>query len=962
MKIRNTAKRHEFHAFPQIREESNKMKPGLFPALQIRANSCNSCLLFASFAFFVVNFFAVNCSASTNDLATALQKGLFEEEANRNFPAAIEAYQGVINRFDEDRKLAATAIFRVGEIYRKQGKTNEANAQYERVAREFSDQSTLATLSQSYLGPALAINAPTTNANSESAPTADEAEEVRKIRAMIRDSPDLINAKDQGGNTRLHAAARLGHLVVSRFLVENGADVNAQEHEGWTPLHIAASGGHKALVELLLSHGASARLTDANSNTPLHAAARKGFRSIVEVLLAHGADVNAKNRTGSTPLHFAAANGFKSVAELLLSHHADVTLATSDARDEQQRNFNGTPLHIAAQRDDPSLAELLLANKANPNATNSTGDTTLHISAARGNQKLADLLLANKADVDPIDNNGETPLAAAAKYGHADGYVEVASLLISRGANVNARNPVDNSWKGWTPLLHAVSLSFHDTTALLLKNGADPNVKTESQSGSWSKGFTPLVMACSMSGESGTVAALLGAKADPNLKTDFGQDPARAALNLPVVSERKRILPLLLDHGADIESRDEQGRTLLMSAVEKKDKEIVELLLARKADVKARNLKGQTALHLAVLNLNAPSGSVGIPIAMPAGSVGTPMSFGERERLNRLSGPSNLQRENQSDPTPDIVEALLAAGAEVNLQDNEGRTALNYLLDPRSSTVIVGPVRDKIAKLLQAHGAVSDLPRLDVIEVRRPEANFSKVIFSKGTNGWDQFTLFDLIGVQYAFLSASPAGDSRIQDRQFGGRFVPGTRLEFPDFKGIRIRRPKPDRKSWDERTVDIETAFATQDCSADIPLQLGEQVNIPEIDHEIGLVWQGLYKPTLETLKKCLTRQVSVIVKGQTNNVSLGLEINYTTNNLNPPGFPREEIQVKRFAPFMIKPALMESKLLLVSSDLSRIKLIRADPASGQKRELIVDCSNSAAPPSVWLRDGDVIEVPDKP
>src|SRR5712671_5763533 len=146
---------------------------------QIRANSCNSCLLPVFFAFFA--FSAANYAATTNDLASALQKGLFEEEANHNFPAAIEAYQSVINRFDEDRKLAATAIFRVGEIYRKQGKTNEANTQYERVVREFPDQSALATLSQSYLSAStsLAVNAPTTNRNTELALTSDEAEEVK---------------------------------------------------------------------------------------------------------------------------------------------------------------------------------------------------------------------------------------------------------------------------------------------------------------------------------------------------------------------------------------------------------------------------------------------------------------------------------------------------------------------------------------------------------------------------------------------------------------------------------------------------------------------------------------------------------------------------------------------------------------------------------------------------------------
>src|SRR6266404_5282296 len=89
--------------------------------------------------------------AVTNDLSAALQRGLFEEEANHNLDAAIQAYQSVIIQYDKDRKLAATAIFRLGESYRKQGKTNEASAQYERVTREFSDQPELRTLSRQNL-------------------------------------------------------------------------------------------------------------------------------------------------------------------------------------------------------------------------------------------------------------------------------------------------------------------------------------------------------------------------------------------------------------------------------------------------------------------------------------------------------------------------------------------------------------------------------------------------------------------------------------------------------------------------------------------------------------------------------------------------------------------------------------------------------------------------------------------
>src|SRR5438093_967538 len=73
----------------------------------------------------------------------ALQKGLLEEEANHNLDAAIQAYQSVVDQFGDQRKIAATAVFRLGECYRKQGKTNEAVLQYQRVLADFADQASL---------------------------------------------------------------------------------------------------------------------------------------------------------------------------------------------------------------------------------------------------------------------------------------------------------------------------------------------------------------------------------------------------------------------------------------------------------------------------------------------------------------------------------------------------------------------------------------------------------------------------------------------------------------------------------------------------------------------------------------------------------------------------------------------------------------------------------------------------
>src|SRR4051812_19760408 len=93
----------------------------------------------------------VGRAATTNDITSLVQRGLFEEEANHNLEAAMQSYESAIKLHDKDRKLAATAIFRLGECYRKQGKTNEANVEYKRIITEFSDQKELVDLSQSYL-------------------------------------------------------------------------------------------------------------------------------------------------------------------------------------------------------------------------------------------------------------------------------------------------------------------------------------------------------------------------------------------------------------------------------------------------------------------------------------------------------------------------------------------------------------------------------------------------------------------------------------------------------------------------------------------------------------------------------------------------------------------------------------------------------------------------------------------
>ena len=129
--------------------------------------------------------------------------------------------------------------------------------------------------------------------------------------------------------------------------------------------------------------------------------------------------------------------------------------------------------------------------------------------------------------------------------------------------------------------------------------------------------------------------------------------------------------------------------------------------------------------------------------------------------------------------------------------------------------------------------------------------------------------------------------------------------------------------------------------------------------------------------MNKCLVRHVQIVIKGQATTITLAPGFfgegekpsAVPPRILNPWGqFSAKPASVTPFirpqTPFWLRPVLFDSKLVLASSDLSRVKVTRRDPKTGKNREWVVDCRGSfpeSTTPDLWLRDGDVIEVPDK-
>ena len=95
----------------------------------------------------------------------------------------------------------------------------------------------------------------------------------------------------QGGNTPLMFATRVGDLASVELLVAAGADVNVESAYGIGATALAAHSNHADVVGFLLENGADPNALNGGYSA-LHAAILRGNERAVRTLLDHGADAN----------------------------------------------------------------------------------------------------------------------------------------------------------------------------------------------------------------------------------------------------------------------------------------------------------------------------------------------------------------------------------------------------------------------------------------------------------------------------------------------------------------------------------------------------------------------------------------------------------------------------------------------------------------------------------------------
>jgi ankyrin repeat protein len=264
-------------------------------------------------------------------------------------------------------------------------------------------------------------------------------------------------------------------------------------------------------------------------------------------------------------------------------------------------------LFSAIHRGTVGEVERLIAGGAKPNSIDADGTPALMAATLFADADMVGLLLKHGADPNGVGPAGTTALMWAIPN------LPVARVLVSRGANVNARSASER-----TPLMVAASYpGTIDLLRLLLEQGADLRAQDRT-------GVNGLTLAV-RSSDVEVVRFLVERGLDPKAlspaalrsglarrdraTTDYlmskGLNPAPEIFITAATWEPPELLARWIQAGADVNaaaSSAQYGRTPLLTAVtsEAASAEALKLLLDRGADPNVRTTEGESPLDWAL--------------------------------------------------------------------------------------------------------------------------------------------------------------------------------------------------------------------------------------------------------------------------------------------------------------------------------------------------------------------------
>lgn len=411
-----------------------------------------------------------------------------------------------------------------------------------------------------------------------------------------------------------------------------------------TPLQIAVQFNILSFVRTQVERGVDINTTLSGwFASYLQMAAHFGNEEMVTLLLDHGADVEARGAGCESVLTAACSSGNVNIVKAILKEGADTSTY----------GMMNSPLWAAALSGKSEVIQILYDHDK---STFENG-WSRHLALFQvGKKTLRSVKWENDSEIKVYEAGGGN----------------ISELLLTQGVDIFTFG----RFALWIQFI--LMNNSHAVVKKFLTD--DPEMCTRRAS----SGLTLLHLVC-LGGDEMAVKLLLDNGADPSAETDDGFTIFDAAL----ANRSESVLRHLLSRGCDLSSVDYSGRTLLHTAAEIGSDAQLYLVIAAKGDVASENLDtgGFIPLHYAMSNPNVTNHKGNLDALIPK-------ALGLNVEACDGSTPLHIAARYGSITH---IQWLLEKGANVNVIDSEGRSALHWAAANNNDSA------DEILELLISH-------------------------------------------------------------------------------------------------------------------------------------------------------------------------------------------------------------------------------------------------------------------
>ena len=400
-----------------------------------------------------------------------------------------------------------------------------------------------------------------------------------------------------------------------------------------------------------------------------------------------------ENSEGLTPLMQAVLNLDDVAVTSLLKSGVDV-----NERDERgETALMKIPFGRYYQPDFIRVFEMLLEAGGDVALRDNDGATALMFAALYCQPLLVNLYVNAGSDVNAVDAKGYTPLMFAMnteRRCYVEEYRDVVYYLLEHGANVQV-----SSSKGLTPLMQAANLSWLEMVEKMVEKGAEVNTQTRGGSSALSLAIRPAVHPVNI--DARVIHYLLDQGADPT--TDAVAEALLHVAQFPPYD--LTIVEVLAKAGANINYWPSKSSPypnytfpLITSVVKRQDGKVLRVLIQQGADLEVRDDSGRTPLLWAGLSYNKclsefqGDGVEIIRLLVEGGANvnvrATPPDDWKDvcESSDTMFDTPLLQATKRGDV--EAVKLLVSAGATVEAKDSQGWTALDFAVQTQQEEIV----------------------------------------------------------------------------------------------------------------------------------------------------------------------------------------------------------------------------------------------------------------------------------